>query len=161
MMRPDTQEHKTHDSARTLKKRRLALEPAGPKRGPPASSGLNASRVARRARLHYGTLGSDVAFETRARTRIEGRLVIELEGHVWLVPPAVEVILSGGGPVRCAVLPHCVERCVLGCRAGTIYYVTRVCCVDPYLSTLTSAPSRPRALRPWYVRSLSSATTFY
>jgi len=72
MMRPDIQEHKTHDSARTLKKRRLALEPASPKRGPPSSSGLNASRVARRARLHYGTLRGDVAFETRAGTQIEG-----------------------------------------------------------------------------------------
>lgn len=139
-MRPDTQAHKTHDSTRTLKKRRLALESTGPKRGPPSSSGLNASRVARRARLHYGTLRGDVTFETRAGTRIEGRLVIELEGHVWLVPLAVEVILSGGSPVRCAVLPHCVERCELGCRTRIPDYVTRVC-VDPYLSTLTLSPA--------------------
>lgn len=151
MMRPDTPEHKTHDSARTFKKRRLALEPAGPKRGPPSPRGVNASRVARRASWHYGTLRGDVAFETRAGTQIEGRLVVELQGDIWLVPPAVEVILSGGGPVRCAVMPHCAERCVLArmarMNAGHDFsdYVTRtrLRSVDPYLSTpsLSSPPS--------------------
>ena len=127
--------------ARTLKQRRLALEPASPKRGPPSPSGLNAARVPRGARLHYGALRGDVAFEARAGARIEGRLVVELEGHVWLlVPVRVVVILrggGGGGPVRCAVLPHCVESlCV--CKPWCTQAGTRVC-VDPYLYSLTPA----------------------
>ena len=135
MMRQTHGSRGLDNCARTLKQRRLALEPASPKRGPPSPSGLNAARVPRGARLHYGALRGDVAFEARAGARIEGRLVVELEGHVWLlIPVRVVVILrGGGGPVRCAVLPHCVESlCVWNTQAST-----RVC-VDLYLYTLTS-----------------------
>ena len=139
MMRQTHGSRGLDNCARTLKQRRLALEPASPKRGPPSPSGLNAARVPRGARLHYGALRGDVAFEARAGARIEGRLVVELEGHVWLlIPVRVVVILrGGGGPVRCAVLPHCVESlCV--CKPWCTQAGPRVC-VDPYLYSLTPA----------------------
>ena len=85
---------KTYGCARTLKQRGLALKSAGSKRGPPSSSGVDAARVPRRPRLDYGTLRGDVAFEARARARIERGLVVELEGHVWLVSVSVVVILG-------------------------------------------------------------------
>ncbi len=91
----------------TLKQRRLALKPAGPKRGPPSSGRLDAACVSRRSRRDYGALCVDVALEAGAGADVKGGLVVELEGYVWLVPAAIVRVLRGGSPVRCcAVLPH-------------------------------------------------------
>ena len=92
----------------TLKQWRLALESAGPKRGPPSSRRLDAACVSRRPWWNYRALCRvDVALEARARADIKVGLVVELEGHGWLVPARIVRILRGGSPVRCAVLPHC------------------------------------------------------